>query len=97
MNNKLELTTNNRSIINNIASWLFGIAVLAAGLVNMFWGNDPEFGVFIALLSFVYFFPVNAILRKITGFSIPGIGIVKIILAFLLSGLCWSWVSYLKR
>ena len=60
--------------------WIFGIAVFAAGGVNTFWGNDPGFGVFILLLSFVYFLPVNDILKKMTGFSIPGMGIVKILL-----------------
>lgn len=71
---------NNNSIVLNIISWIFGIVCLAIGVVNAFWGNDPEFGVFILLLSFVYFLPVNDILRKMTGFSIPGMGIVKILL-----------------
>lgn len=55
----------------NVLSWLFGTAVFAIGLVNTFWGDDPGFGVFILLLSFVYFPPANALLRKWTGFSIP--------------------------
>ncbi len=80
MNSKSEITMNNTLIFGNIISWLFGIAVLASGLINTFWGNDPGFGVFILLLSFVYFLPVNAILKKMTGFSIPGMGIVKIVL-----------------
>lgn len=69
---------NNKSNVWNIFSWIFGIAVFAIGVVNMFWGNDPVFGVFLLLLAFVYFPPANAILRKITGFSIPGM--VKIVL-----------------
>ena len=64
----------------NIISWIFGVVFFAIGVVNTFWGNDPGFGVFIILLSFVYFLPVNDILRKMTGFSIPGMGIVKIVL-----------------
>lgn len=60
-----------QSLTGNIISWLFGTAVFAIGLVNTFWGNDPGFGVFILLLSFVYFPPANALLRKWTGFSIP--------------------------
>jgi hypothetical protein len=70
------------SIALNIISWIFGIAAFAIGVVNTFWGNDPGFGVFIVLLSFVYFLPVNAILKKMTRFSIPRIGIVKILLGF---------------
>ncbi len=80
MNDKSEITMNNKSLVLNLISWLFGIAVLAAGVINMFWGNDPFFGVFLVLLSLVYFLPVNAILRKMTGYSIPKMGIVKILL-----------------
>jgi hypothetical protein len=69
---------NNKSNVLNIISWIFGIVVFAIGVVNMFWGNDPGFGVFILLLSFVYFPPVNAILKEKTGFAIPKI--VKILL-----------------
>src|SRR5687768_6027921 len=73
MNNKSEIMINNKSNVWNIISWLFGIAVLAIGLLNMFWGNDPGFGVFLLLLSLVYFPSFNAILKKRTGLSIPGI------------------------
>ena len=63
---------------SKIITWIFGIAVFAAGIVNTFWGNDPGFGVFILLLSFVYFPPTSAILdaifKRVTGFSIPKIG-----------------------
>ena len=75
---------NNTLNIWNIISWIFGILVFAIGVVNVFWGNDPGFGVFILLLSFIYFLPVNAILRKMTGFSIPRMGIVKIVLGILI-------------
>ena len=68
----------------NMISWLFGILVFAIGSVNTFWGNDPGFGVLILLLSFVYFLPVNGILKKMVGFSIPKIGIVKIVLGILI-------------
>lgn len=64
----------------NVSSWLFGILAFAIGVVNTFWGNDPGYGVFILLLSFVYFLPLNSILRKTAGFSIPKIGILKILL-----------------
>ena len=69
---------NNKSTIWNITSWLFGVVVFAIGLVNTFWGNDPGFGIFLVLLSLIYFFPLNTILRKWRGFSIPGI--IKIFL-----------------
>ena len=75
---------NDKLNVWNIFNWIFGIAVFAIGIVNTFWGNDPVFGVFILLLSLVYFLPVNAILKKLTGFSIPKMGIVKIILGILI-------------
>ena len=75
-----EIAGNRDSIILNSISWLFGIVVFAIGMVNTFWGNDPGFGVFLLLLSFVYFLPVNDILRKMTGFTIPGMVIIKILL-----------------
>ena len=71
---------NNNSVVLNIISWLFGVLFFAIGVVNTFWGNDPGFGIFIILLSLVYFLPVNDILKKVIDFSIPGIGIVKILL-----------------
>jgi hypothetical protein len=74
--------------VTKMFSWLFGVIVFAIGVVNTFWGNDPAFGVFLLLLSFVYFLPVNFILKKITGFSIPRIGIVKIVL-----GIFIIWAS----
>jgi hypothetical protein len=50
-------------------------------------GQRSGFGIFILLLSLVYFLPVNDILKKMTGFSIPRIGVIKIFLgAFIL----WS-------
>ncbi|MBK8142728.1 MAG: hypothetical protein IPK57_18300 [Chitinophagaceae bacterium] len=77
-----------KSNVTNVISWLFGIVVVAIGLVNLFWGNDKGFGVFLLLLSLVYFLPVNAILRKLTGLSIPKLGIVKIVL-----GIFILWAS----
>lgn len=76
---------NNKSIVLNIPGWLFGIIVIAIGIINTFWGNDPGYGVFIILLSFVYFPPANTFLKKISGKSIPLI--VKIILGIFI---IWS-------
>lgn len=84
MNDRSETTQDKASIVENILSWQFGIAVLAAGMINIFWGCDTVFGIFIALMSLVYFLPVNAILDKMLGFSIPGMGILKIILGILI-------------
>ena len=80
MNNTSESKTNDTTMVGKIISWLFGIAVLAAGIINTFWGNDPGFGIFLILLSFVYFLPVKAIFKRLTGFSIPGMRILRILL-----------------
>ena len=64
--------------IRNIVSWIFGILVLAIGIINTFWGNDPEFGIFISLLSLIYFPPVTDYVTRLTRISLPGI--IKIVL-----------------
>lgn len=55
----------------NIISWLFGGLVVAIGFVNTFWGNDPFFGIFLVLLAFVYFPPVDTLIKDYTGLTIP--------------------------
>ena len=72
---------NEITLAGKIVSWLFGFAVLAAGLVNTFWGNDTGFGIFLVLLSLTYFLPVHGIFKRLTGYNIPGIRGLKIILA----------------
>ncbi len=71
MNSKSEIEKNNMLIFGDIISGLFGIVVMTIGIINTFWGNDPGYGIFIILLSFVYFPPANAFLKKISGTSIP--------------------------
>jgi hypothetical protein len=68
----------NKSNVWNIISWGYGIVVLVIGIINTFWGNDLGFGVFLIVLSVVYFPPTNVIFKKITGFSIPLV--IKILL-----------------
>lgn len=71
MNPKSELLTRNNAHFSNAVSWLFGIAFFAIGTINVLWGNDPGFGVFIIVLSLVYFPPMTARLKEKTGLSIP--------------------------
>ena|SRR3990170_4327864 len=78
MSNKSETMAIDKSNVWNVTSWLFGIVVFAIGVLNVFWGNDPGFGAFLLLLSLVYFPPLNAMIKKRTGFSTPGV--VKILL-----------------
>jgi len=77
---------NNQSNVLNGICWLFGVTVFTIGIINVFWGNDPGFGIFLLILSFVYFPPVNLWLKKSTGFAIPAI-------AKLLLGIFIIWAS----
>jgi hypothetical protein len=60
-----------RISIQQLAGWFFGLLFTAIGLINLFWGNDPFFGVFILVLSLVYFPPVTHFIQGITGIRIP--------------------------
>lgn len=76
---------------SQIISWLFGIAVLAIGVLNVFLVH-PVPGVVYGLLSFVYFPPANNIFRKTFGFPIPPavkifLGLVIIMFTFGVSDL----------
>ena len=81
MENKTDLTSNGNSIFENIISWIFGTFSLAIGITNTFWGNDPQFGIFIILLSVIYFLPVELLIKKVAFFSVPNMFIIKIIIA----------------
>ncbi len=74
-------STNEITLVGKVIGWLFGTLVLAAGIINTFWGEPAGFGVFLMLLSLVYFLPVNTIFKRLTGYSIPGIRLLKILLA----------------
>ena len=73
MKNQSETVFEEKSLLLNSISWLFGLIVFAIGVINTFWGNDPQFGIFLLLLAFVYFPPANTLFTKITGFSVPQI------------------------
>lgn len=69
------------SVALKVISGLYGLVALSIGLINLFWGNDGGFGIFIILLSFIYFIPVNTLSNKLLDFSIPRFGLIKILLA----------------
>ena len=79
MTNKTVTATNKSSLPGDIAGWFFGAIFLAIGLINTFWGNDAGYGIFVVLLALFFLPPVQAMIKKITGFTIPLI--VKILLA----------------
>jgi cobalamin biosynthesis protein CobD/CbiB len=55
---------------NNI-QYLFATVVCIEGLLNLFWGNDFGFGVFLILLSTLYIPAFQSLFTKYTGYSIP--------------------------
>jgi len=66
-----------------ILGWFFGCLIVAIAAINIFWGNDQGFGLFILFLSLLYFPPASNHISKIVKFSIPPV--VKIMLgAFIL-------------
>lgn len=88
MNNNSATINPTTSIAGNIISWFFGIIAMVIGLINMFWGNDPGYGIFIFLLGFVFIPPATALFKKISGISIPLF--IKILLALFI---LWSAVG----
>ncbi|MGZ8550272.1 MAG: hypothetical protein ACXWV2_06410 [Chitinophagaceae bacterium] len=70
MNQHSAVVPGPRATWGNIISTVFGVLFLAIGLVNTFWGNDPQFGVFIILLSFLYFPPVSRMIKNRIGFPV---------------------------
>lgn len=49
---------------------LLGILFALIGIINIFWGNDPEFGVFVFLLSFIFYPFIQDAVTKWSGYSI---------------------------
>lgn len=71
-----------QNIFGKTISWIFGILVLVIGFVNIFWGNDPGFGIFLVILALIYLPPFSAMLKKRFGIKIHYL--IKIILAILI-------------
>jgi hypothetical protein len=53
-------------IAGNFISWISGLLFFATGIINTTNRNDQQFGIFILIISLIYFIPVNEILKKIT-------------------------------
>ncbi|MBK6265272.1 hypothetical protein JKA74_09490 [Marivirga sp. S37H4] len=79
-NTQEALKISKEPVALKIISSLLGLIALSIGLINIFWGNDGGFGIFIILLSSIYFIPLNTISKKLFSFSIPRFGLLKILL-----------------
>ena len=71
----------NNSKINNAAGWIFGLIVLILGILNLVLVH-PVPGIAYIVLSLIYFPPLDVLLHKKAGFTIPRA--VKIILGFVI-------------
>ncbi len=65
-----------------ISSWSFGFLVITVGFINLRYGNDADFGLFLIVVSFFYFPPVQLLLKTRFGLTIPVW--IKIVCAVLL-------------
>lgn len=73
--------------ITLVLNWLFAVLFSAIGLVNCFVGNDPEFGVFILLLSLLFYPPLRLVFQQKTGLTIPSFVLIVLGLFVLWSSL----------
>lgn len=73
---------NAKLLAYTIFGWFFGFLFSAIAAINIFWGNDQEFGVFLLLLSLLFFPPFSNQLAKAVRFSLPPV--VKILLGALI-------------
>ncbi len=48
----------NKSLLLKFGSLIFGITFSFIGFVNIFWGNDPYYGLIILILSLMYYLPI---------------------------------------
>ncbi len=67
----MEMNMAAKHTITTILSGGFGIIAAIIGIINIGWGNDPFFGVFILLLSALFFSPVTGKIRQRTGIAFP--------------------------
>ena len=78
MRSEIELTEKS-AVIYRLVSLAFGVIAFLIGTINIFWGNDPGFGIFIAMLSLLYIPRINVYIKGKTGRTIPGV--IKFFLA----------------
>jgi hypothetical protein len=67
-------------------NWFVAVLFSAIGIVNCVVGNDPEFGVFIFILSLLFYPPLRLVFQQKTGRKIPA-------LVLILLGLFVFWSS----
>lgn len=58
-------------MIRNMLGWCCGIVFSLIALINIFWGNDTLFGVFLLLLSLSYIPTISDLIALKTGIRLP--------------------------
>lgn len=58
-------------MMNKILGWSLGIGFSLIALINIFWGNDSIFGVFLLLLALSYIPTMNNLIALKTGIRLP--------------------------
>lgn len=64
--------------LDNTLSWIVAFLLIDLAMINIIWGNDQGFGVFILLLSLLYFPPLTDYIHERFNFRVTGI--IKVIL-----------------
>ena len=72
--------------ITLLLNWFIAVLFSTIGIVNCVVGNDPEFGVFILLLSLLFYPPLRLVFQQKTGWSIPSFVLIVL-------GLFVFWAS----
>ena len=73
--------------ITLLLNWFVAVLFSTIGIVNCFVGNDPEFGVFILLLSLLFYPPLRLVFQQKTGWTIPSFVLIVLGLFVLWSSL----------
>lgn len=51
---------------------ILGLCFTGIGLINLFWGNDPFYGLFVIILALAFFVPFRKTVKRWTGIVLPG-------------------------
>lgn len=54
-----------------VVAWLLAVLFSVIGLINVGWGNDQVYGLFLICLSAFFYPPVRAFILRRTGFRVP--------------------------
>lgn len=58
-------------MMNKILGWLLAIVFSLIALINIFWGNDSIFGIFLLFLALSYVPTINDLIALKTGIRLP--------------------------